>query len=122
MVTREQYEEARKQHDEAEKVIQSWHAEEAERRESRWQEYLTGKRFFTDDELRYARDLLCPCGHGMAYPKESRLNGAWECSAALKGLSPAHSEPLPFAFYDVKSEEQGDGKQTTRGVFRPRKA
>ncbi len=73
-----------------------------------------GKGDFTLDELRFAASARCACGAGMCYPLDSPPNGSWECSDILRGLalpktdeaSKTHSGPLPFAFYEVKSEDQ----------------
>lgn len=71
------------------------------------------------DRLSFAAYDRCNCGHGMAYDptgevasnKEGHLRtpSQWECSAILLGIARediAHSAPLPFAFYEVKSESQ----------------
>lgn len=75
---------------------------------------------FTDEELRYSRTDLCPCGHGIAYPKTCHGGYHWDCSAILKGIASKdveHTAKLPFMFYDIKGENE---KMSTRGVFRPR--
>lgn len=64
---------------------------------------------FKREELRFARDAKCPCGEKLAYPKKIGLRGSWYCSALLMEpgkTGPKHTEPLPFAFYEIKSEEQ----------------
>lgn len=61
--------------------------------------------------LIYSAHSRCKCGAGLAYLNTAGPLGSWECSAALKGESApgaAHSEPLPFTFYEVKSETQPD--------------
>jgi hypothetical protein len=76
---------------------------------------------FTDDELRYSARDLCPCGHGLAYPKECGTSHYWDCSAILKGIADskiAHTGRLPFIYYSIKSESAQNG--TTRGVFIPK--
>lgn len=116
MITEEQYKEAVSQQEQAEKVIQQFFKEKRER----FQERLKNGPVFTDDELHYSRFSLCPCGHGLAYPKECTPDHYWDCSAILKGIADPtveHTAQLPFAFYDVKGEREG---QTTRGVFRPK--
>jgi len=116
MITKEQVEQARKQRDEAEAVINQYHKERMESFEQR----LKDNPIFIDDELFYSRDALCPCGHGLAYPKACGPTHYWDCSAILKWIadkSVQHSEQLPFAFYSIKGERDG---QTTRGVFRPK--
>ena len=71
------------------------------------------------ERLVYAAAARCPCGHGMAYDPTGlvrsdkhgpfKLVSQWECAAILLGVadkSIEHHEPLPFAFWDVKSENQ----------------
>lgn len=123
MITREQYEAAVKAQDEAEKVIHAWDQQQREEFAVRLQESLNGVRPFTDDELIYSASTLCPCGHGLAYPKGCGGFHYWDCSAILKGTADAkvqHTGKLPFTFYDIKSEGERMGGGTTRGVFRPK--
>ena len=89
-----------------------------------------------NDELRakgiekrmvYAAYDRCPCGAGLAYDPlfedetsvfKGPLSGYWDCSAILLGTadqSVKHTAKLPFAFYNVKSEQQPSaGGATTR--------
>ncbi len=67
--------------------------------------------------LIYAAGARCICGAGLAYLNTSGIHGAWDCSAVLKGEAAQgveHSERLPFAMYEVKSELQpsADGRTT----------
>lgn len=76
-------------------------------------------RGLTPADLRYAATTRCQCGAGMAYPKNmsNPIQGAWTCSAVLlqEGSQDQHDDPLPFAFYEVKSEDQPSaGGRTTR--------
>lgn len=69
---------------------------------------------FELSELRFARHTLCECRLGMAYPLNSNVRGAWHCSGILLGTADEkvkHSGSMPFAFYEVKSENE---TQTTR--------
>lgn len=120
MITEEQYQLARQNRDEAEKLINEYHKEKTEQFEAR----LKSGKPFTDDELVYSAVDLCPCGHGIAYPKECSPHHYWDCSAILKGIADTkvqHTDRLPFAFYEVKSEDQPiTNGRTTRGVFRPK--
>ena len=69
---------------------------------------------FTDDVLVYAAATRCECGAGMAYPTSIGPNGAWHCSDILTFRTATsasleakmHTNPLPFAFYSIKSENQ----------------
>jgi hypothetical protein len=73
---------------------------------------------YTPADLRYAATSRCPCGAGLAYPKDSGLHGSWDCGAILTGTADAnvqHTAKLPFAFYEIKSEDQPSANgRTTR--------
>jgi hypothetical protein len=66
------------------------------------------------DELTYAATARCPCGAGLAYDDtcvQDPFNGPsyWDCSAILLGTADRdaqHTDRLPFAFYEIKSEGQ----------------
>ena len=80
---------------------------------------------FTDEDLIYAAYNLCPCGHGMAYPRDCGGGHYWDCSAILKGIANdptvKHTDRLPFSMYSIKSEGQPSANgATTRGVFKPK--
>ena len=120
MITKEQFEAAKLQRDEAQSTIDTYCREQAEAFEKR----MKDDPIFTDDELRYAAVDLCPCGHGMAYPKGCGIHHYWDCSAILKGIADPnveHAARLPFVFYSLKSEDQPSANgRTTRGVFKPK--
>lgn len=122
MITKEQYDQAVAQEQQAREIINAYGKQRAEEFERR----LNSGKPFTDDELRYSAHHLCPCGHGIAYPKDCGGFHYWDCSAILKGIadqSVKHTDRLPFAFYEIKSEDQPSaGGATTRGVFRPQKS
>jgi len=110
MITEEQYNQALKNKDDAEEIIQQYHKEEQERFEER----MKTNPIFTDDELRYAASERCNCGHGMAYPAKCGIHHYWDCSAILKGIADKnvkHSGRMPFTFYEVKLENEN---RTTR--------
>ena len=69
------------------------------------------------EELRFAAYSRCKCGAGMCYPIQIALQeGAWYCSAILLGKadkSVMHSPSLPFALYELKSEDQPSVKGAT---------
>lgn len=85
------------------------------------------------DRLTFAATWRCVCGHGMAYDplgevrsdKDSpfKMAAQWECSAILLGIADRkllHTPPAPFAFWDVKSEnELSAGGVTTRAPADP---
>jgi hypothetical protein len=117
MITEEQYQQAVRQQDEAEEIISAYHREKQEA----FDERMKNNPVFSEDELFYSATSLCPCGHGLAYPKGCGPHHYWDCSAILKGIAdPAveHTGRLPFAFYSVKGESERNG--TTRGVFMPK--
>jgi hypothetical protein len=70
------------------------------------------------DRLVYSATARCPCGAGLAYDPayedessvfRGPLSGHWDCSAILLGTAdPAvqHTDQLPFAFYEIKTEGQ----------------
>lgn len=70
------------------------------------------------DRIIYAAHSRCPCGAGLAYDPcfedkngvfAGPLSGYWDCSAIILGTadkSAKHTAQLPFAFYEVKSEQQ----------------
>lgn len=120
-ISREEFDSARAQRDAAEKVIEAYCRQEA----NDFEERLRTNPIFTDEELTYSARDLCPCGHGLAYPKGCSPHHYWDCSAILKGIedkSVTHTARLPFSFYEIKSENQQSGCGTTRGVFRPKVA
>lgn len=84
---------------------------------------LAGHGDFSLDELCFAATTRCACGAGMAYPDGGmNVHGSWHCSAILRGKAPVmsvHSEQMPFAFYEIKSENQPSaGGETTRPTVR----
>lgn len=72
---------------------------------------------FRDEELVYAARARCPCGAGLAYPQDIGMHGAWDCSDILTGRAKAergaHTTPLPFMFYEIKSEDQPSAQGAT---------
>lgn len=94
------------------------------------------------DRLVFAATSRCHCGAGLAYDPAGESGGAvenpnsvfkgphggyWDCSAILLGTaiekgqpgSVRHTDRLPFAFYEVKSENQPSARGATT---RPPKA
>ena len=67
-----------------------------------------------EDQITYSASARCPCGAGLAYHDDISPNGSWDCSAILLGTAvPSgqpgalqHTAPLPFMFYEIKSEYQ----------------
>ncbi len=71
------------------------------------------------ERLVYAARDRCPCGAGLAYdpcyedkssPSVGPLSGYWDCSEILLGTAKTdvkHTDKLPFAFYEIKSEGPG---------------
>lgn len=116
MITEEQYQQAIQQEKEARELINNYHRQ----KEDALQQRLNNGTPFTDDELFYSARSLCPCGHGLAYPKGCGPFHYWDCSAILKGIDDptvTHTAQLPFSLYDIKGESEHRG--TTRGTFKP---
>jgi len=73
-----------------------------------------GKDKFTTDELIFSATARCECGAGLAYPIGIGIHGCWDCADILLGKaipagqegSKTHSGSMPFAFYEIKSENQ----------------
>lgn len=77
------------------------------------------------ERLVYAAFTRCPCGAGMAYDPQYQdensvffgpLSNAWDCSAILLGTADKavkHTDRLPFAFCDIKSEQQNSANGAT---------
>ena len=117
MITTEQYNKARDEKEAAQKTIDEYHKQ----RRDTFAKRMSENPIFTDDELHYSAETLCPCGHGLAYSKECGPDHYWDCSAILKGIADKgveHTGKLPFAMYSIKGESEHRG--TTRGVFKPR--
>lgn len=77
------------------------------------------------DRLTFAAFDRCICGHGMAYdPDADPRPTKWECSAILLDIADKklmHQAALPFAFYEVKGENQpSSGGRSTRTPAEPR--
>jgi len=75
--------------------------------------------------LVYSAYTRCPCGAGLAYdpacedpnsPFKGPFSGYWDCSEILLGTADRtkkHTDKLPFAFYEIKSEEQPSSQGAT---------
>lgn len=102
----------------AEQELSRRWAREAEAVEARVQRLLRGdaSAAFKPNDLRFAAYQRCACGAGMAYPTGCGTKGAWYCSAILRGIAlreHAHSSPMPFVFYEIKSESQPSANGAT---------
>lgn len=77
------------------------------------------------ERLVFAASARCPCGHGLAYDPcfedpnsvfKGSLSGYWDCSAILLGTADKtlkHTDKLPFAFYEIRSEGQPSANGAT---------
>lgn len=113
MITEQEYKDAIAQVDKAQETINQYHRE----RQQKFDDRMRDNPIFTDDELRYSAYELCPCGHGLAYPKDCGPRHYWDCSAILKGTADPkvqHTAKLPFMFYNIKSEDDNSRVGTTR--------
>jgi len=111
MISEEQYNDAVEKTHKAQEIINQYFVEKRKRFEDRMKINLS----FNDDELVYSASSRCPCGHGLAYPKDCTPDHYWDCSAILKGIANKnvqHTAKLPFTFYDIKGESEERG--TTR--------
>lgn len=69
---------------------------------------------FDVEELTFAAFNRCKCGAGLAYPNNIGIQGSWNCSDILLGRALPGSDPnskehngsFPFAYYDIKSDDQ----------------
>ncbi len=72
----------------------------------------------TRDDLVYAATARCRCGAGYSYPKlDKDPGGQWICSAVFLGAQAGseHDAAKPFAFWNIKSDDQPSANgQTTR--------
>ena len=79
---------------------------------------------YTHEELCFAATSRCQCGAGHAYPPaDADVAGYWDCSAVLLGtVQPSQDhKTFPFAYYEVKSENQPSAQgATTRPADAPR--
>ena len=104
----------------AEDTINQYHSE----KQAAFDERLRLSPIFTDEELIYSAQVLCPCGYGLAYPKGCGAFHYWDCSGILKGIADTtveHCGQYPFAMSNIKSELQPSaGGRTTRCVFQPK--
>lgn len=117
MITKEQYEEAIRKQEEAEEIINAYHKQSADNFEEKWKKFEKGEFAFKDEDLIYSAFARCrKCTSGLAYPKDCGMNHQWTCSDVLKGIGSDNGhEAFPFAFYEIKSENQPSaGKATTR--------
>lgn len=80
-----------------------------------------GKGDFALYELTFAAHYRCGCGAGFAYPKNAGIHGSWICSDILRGKAVVgskkgaknHSGAMPFAFYEIKGENQPSARGAT---------
>lgn len=119
MVTREQYDRAIADQKSAQETINEFHRQKGHA----FQQRMMTNPVFSEDELNFSATSRCPCGYGLAYPKDCGGNHHWDCAGILLGkadLTVKHTDMLPFSFYDIKSESEYRG--TTRGSVIPMRA
>jgi hypothetical protein len=115
MITEQEYKDAIKKRDEAENIINGYAQNRASQFDARWERFDKHNEYFTDDDLIYSAGSRCEkCKAGLAYPKGCGGNHQWTCSAVLKGIGTdrGHSA-YPFAFYEIKSEQQPSANGAT---------
>lgn len=68
-------------------------------------------------DLIYAAYGRCRCGAGLAYRRiiRSDTDRVWACGDVLLGRAAdvTHTDPLPFTFWEIKSENQPSAKGAT---------
>lgn len=99
-----------------EKELRVFYEQEAHEVNDRLELALKKQAKFNADELIFAAHSRCNCGAGWAYPKNIGMHGAWHCSSILLGTAEKgslHDAPLPFSFYEIKSENQPSAKGAT---------
>lgn len=113
-ITKEQYDKAIEQKAEADRIISEYYVQ----RSKRFQKRLQENPIFAAEELVFAATSRCSCGAGLAYPKECNSGHYWDCSEILMGIAKKevkHTDQLPFAYYEVKFENQPSANgMTTR--------
>ena len=110
----------------AEALLQIYHHQKDQDFAARWDRFKDGEHF-DEQDLVYAATQRCPCGYGLAHPKDCDVRHAWNCAGVLLGMVPlslrtgiSHRVGLSFMFYDVKSEGQPSARgATTRGTIKP---
>jgi hypothetical protein len=113
MISFEQYKEACEQREKSDEIMYQYLKEQ----QTSFDERMKSNPIFKDEELHYSATVRCPCGHGLAYPKDCGPKHYWDCSAILKGIADKnvkHTDQLPFIFYDIKGEHEYRG--TTRPI------
>lgn len=114
MITEDDYKLAVAQKEAANKTIKKYHQQKMTAFEERWKRFIAGEQFFVDDELRYAAYARCgKCGEGLAYPNECSLSHYWSCSNELKGKISEKHPTFPFAYYEIKYEDQPSANGAT---------
>lgn len=97
-----------------EKRLREIYEEEAKEVSNKMKRCRAGTDKFELSELRFSAGARCSCGAGLAYPLNIGISGEWDCSDILLGRAvksgkegaKKHDGPLPFAFYEIKSEYQ----------------
>jgi hypothetical protein len=112
-ITDKQYIEAAEAKAKAEELMSQYHQQKREQ----FAERMRTNPIFSLDELRFSAYARCKgCGAGLAYPKECSPGHYWDCSAVLLGQvvdpGPEHVQ-YPFAFYEIKSEDQPSANGAT---------
>lgn len=114
MITQEEYDSARAQKESAEKIINAFWSQKLNNFADRWKRFEEKNEYFHNDDLVYSAGARCKCGEGLAYPKDCGPNHQWTCSGVLTGRKNDNEhDAFPFAFYEIKSENQPSAKGNT---------
>ncbi len=116
-----QLEEIEKQKKPIREKLNALYAEESDQIKAKVERCRKLQDSFQPEELIFSAHARCPCGAGLAYPKNIGIHGSWECSDILLGRaipankegSKTHEGSLPFAFYEIKSEGQPSANGAT---------
>ena len=115
MISKNEYEAAIATKKASELTINAYRKQEQDSFEARWDRFRFKNEYFSDSDLIYSAGARCSkCGAGLAYPRKCGFKHQWTCSDVLKGIgTDSGHEALPFAFYEVKSEEQPSANGAT---------
>ena len=70
-------------------MIQEYSRQAADDFEARWKRFESGQEFFKDEDLVYSAYAHCPCGSGLAHPKNCGPHHQWTRSLRSAGRPPS---------------------------------
>lgn len=116
-----QIEELEKQKEPLQNKLNKLYKKESDEVEAKIKRCNAMKDKFDAKDLLFSAYSRCACGAGLAYPEGIGMHGAWYCSDILLGRATAagqegaktHDDGFPFAFYEIKSENQPSANGAT---------